>query len=80
MEAATIDNDAIPVTFNGERYIWLKKNDGTGALAYPHHVDEDGYITLDHAMSDSFGHVWDGKIWRYRKIIGSIDDLQFVTN
>ncbi len=80
-DVAIIDEGAIPVVFNGERYVWLKKSDGTGPLAYPDHVDEDGYVTIDHMMSDSFGHVMsDGKIWRYREIIGSVDDLQFVTN
>lgn len=65
------------VTFQGNRYIWLKHEDNSGALAYPDHVDDDGEIHLGACFLDSFAHVFGGKILRYGEVIGSIEDLQF---
>jgi hypothetical protein len=72
------DENSIPVTFKGENYIWLKNDDGSGALAYPQHVDQDGNVKMEHAFSDSFAHVMsDGAIMRYRTQIGTRDELVF---
>lgn len=72
------DEGSIPVSFNGESFVWLKNDDGSGALAYPHHIDEGGHVKIMHCLSDSFAHVMsDGAIMRYGSQIGVRDDLSF---
>lgn len=70
----------VPVVFKGERYVWLKNSDGSGPLAYLHHLDEDGNVKFEHAFtSDSFAHISSsGDIHRYGSKIGTVDDLEFV--
>lgn len=71
-----IDKGSIPVLLKELRLIWLKNPDGTGALAFPHHIDEDGHVMLEHCFSESYAHVCaDGCIRRYGTVIGSVGDL-----
>jgi hypothetical protein len=70
------DEASIPVRLGDVDLVWLKEADGSGALAYPEHVDDDGQVKWDHVFSDSFAHVQsDGTIRRYGATIGSRDDL-----
>ncbi len=70
------DEASIPVTFKGEKFVWLKGADGSGALAYPQHIDETGNVKPMFCMSDSYAHVMsDGAIMRYGSQIGTRDDL-----
>jgi len=67
---------AIRCNLHGTALVWLKETDGSGALAYPHHVEDDGQVNVEGLLNDSFGHVTiDGKIMRYREQIGTVDDL-----
>lgn len=76
MCTSTIDEGSIPVLLKGVSLIWLKNSDGTGALAYPEHVDGDGNVKREHAFSESYAHVCnDGCIRRYGAVIGSVGDL-----
>jgi len=70
-------DDTIPVTFGGARYFWLKNPDGSGALAYPEHIDDTGDVKFEHMLSESYAYVFpDGKIIRQGIVIGSVNDLQ----
>lgn len=68
----------IPVIFEGEPFIWLRNEDGSGALAYPQHVDESGHIKRMFCFSESFAHVMaDGAILSRGAEIGTRNDLVF---
>jgi hypothetical protein len=67
------------VEFQGKRYWLLEMGDGSGALAYLEHCDENGEVTFDHAMDTSFAHLYpDGHISRYGVRIGAKEDLVFL--
>ena len=71
-----IDEGSIRVIFRGQDLVWLKNRDGSGALAYPEHVDADGHVTFGHVLSESFAHVLpDGRIFRHHECIGTVDEL-----
>ena len=72
-----MDRD-VRVELFGRRLVWLKKADGSGALAYPEHYDEaTGELKLPAALfAESYAHVFaDGTIKRHDKVIGTIADL-----
>lgn len=66
----------IPVRFKGEDFVWIKGEDGCGALAPPHHVDATGNIKPEHCLSPSFAHIKHGRIYRFGCLIGHLDDLE----
>jgi hypothetical protein len=70
--------EPIKVRFHGIDLIWLKSDDGSGALALPEHIADDGAPYLGDALfSDSYAHVFgDGTIWRYKIQIGTVDDFE----
>jgi hypothetical protein len=69
--------DVVYVTLNGLDLVWLKGEDGSGALAYPEHIDEDGDVRMEAVFKDSYAHVFeDGEIFRYNERIGSRHDLK----
>ncbi len=69
----------IPIRFAGHDLMWLKNEDGSGALAPYEHLDKDGHVNAyDAFCSDSYAHVIDGKIWRYGECVGTVDDLEFL--
>ena len=70
--------DTLHVRLNGRHLVWLKNPDGSGALAYPEHIDADGNVKLAHALtSDSYAQVGeDGLIRRYHQVIGQVGDLE----
>lgn len=65
----------IKVNFQGKKYWFLKKEDGTGPLAYLEHCDDKGNLLLEHAMSISFAHVYHDGINRFGEKIGTMEDL-----
>jgi hypothetical protein len=67
----------VRVELFGRRLVWLKDPDGSGALAYPEHLDESGELKPGHALfSLSYAHVFaDGTIRRLDKVIGTVADL-----
>ena len=71
----------IHVRFQGHELIWLKDENGSGALAPLEHIDDDGHVNMyDAFCSDSYAHISsDGSIWRYREQIGTISDLEIVS-
>lgn len=72
-------SEKIHVRFKENLLIWLKDDDGSGALAPLHHVDMDGNVKLECVFEDSYAHVFeDGSIMRYGQIIGEISDLEFL--
>ncbi|WP_068018949.1 hypothetical protein [Rhodoplanes sp. Z2-YC6860] len=72
-------DENIRVRFKDQEFIWLKNDDGSGALAYTSHIDSDGHVNIEDAFSsDSFAHVIDGEIWRYRRVIGRVEDLELL--
>jgi hypothetical protein len=76
MSVVETDQASIPVMLKGTRLIWLKDADGTGALAFPEHIDEEGCVKWEHVFSESFAHVCsDGAIRRFGAVIGNISDL-----
>ena len=65
------------VVLDGRDLVWLKDEDGSGALAYPEHIDEAGDVRAEHVLSDSYAHVFpNGEIMRFNQRIGSRDDFQ----
>ena len=78
--STTLAEGSYLVEFNGGRYWWLKNADGTGPLALLEHCDEHGQLVAEIAFSSpSFAYVYeDGKIRRFGKTIGRIDELKFV--
>jgi hypothetical protein len=73
---------SILVEFQGKRYWYLGESlDDLGhALAPLDHCDENGNVKLSAAFKESYAHVAeDGRIRRYRMMIGLIDDLKRVT-
>ena len=71
----------ILVEFKGERYIWMRDDDGSdnGPIAYIEHIDGNGHVNVyDAFFSDSFAHVFDGVIKRYHDEIGTIADLKLL--
>lgn len=47
-----------------------------GALAYSHHVDDDGNVI--EPFEESYAHLSDdGKIYRFKQVIGEYEDLIF---
>lgn len=76
-----MNDENIPVRFDGLDLMWLKHDDGSGALAPLRHVDDDGHVTFDAVFGgeDSYAHVMsDGTIMRYHEKIGTVDDLEFL--
>ena len=65
------------VVLDGRDLVWLRNEDGSGALAYPEHIDEDGEVRMEAVFKDSYAHVFpNGEIMRFNQRIGSRDDLQ----
>ena len=63
----------VRVMFQGKPYVFLKEDDGTGALAYPEHCDAAGKVRT---IAESFAHVVPGgRIMRHRRQIGVVADL-----
>lgn len=72
---------SIRVRLNGVDLWWLRNADGSGALAPADHCDDMGQINgIETALfDDSYAHVMpDGTIWRYRREIGDVTDLQII--
>ena len=69
---------SIPVLFQGEPFVWLMNDDGSGALAYPQHVDETGNVKPMFCTSSSYAHVMsDGSVMCHGVQIGTRNDLVF---
>ena len=75
-----VAEENIRVRLNGIDLVWLKEDDDTGALAYPDHLDSNGNVTWEAALSlDSHAHVCEGGIiMRYGRQIGTMDNLEFL--
>jgi hypothetical protein len=70
-------DSVVYVTLNGVDLVWLRNEDGSGALAYPEHIDEGGHVTIEAVFEDSYAHVFrGGQIMRYNTRIGWRDDLK----
>lgn len=72
----------IRVSLPGHGRFWLLTHPGdgdrltSGPLAPDEHVDADGNLNLEDAFSVSYAHLFeDGSIMRYRKKIGTREDL-----
>jgi hypothetical protein len=66
------------VTFQGHS-LWFDREkfevDGDAPLAPDTHV-KDGKLDLDHCFdSDTFAHVWPGRVMRYWDKIGTPDEI-----
>jgi hypothetical protein len=76
-----VAGEKILVLFDGLELIWLKGDDGCGPLAPLHHLDEGGHVTFEAAFGteSSYAHIFeDRSIRRHGRIIGTVDDLEFL--
>ena len=76
----TLPYEPIRVRFDGQELWWLKMEDGTGPLAPLYHLDENLEIRSPILGLDTYAHVKPGGlINRHGNIIGTVDDLEYVT-
>jgi len=73
----------VRVEFPGHGEFWLLTKDESdavteGPLAPLDHCDDEGHLTLEAGLfGDSYAHLTrDGRILRYRELIGHRDDLR----